>query len=129
MKMVISNIECEKDCVYVTGNTSIGSIKGKWCDKENPILGETYFFELNIDEFDRNKISILSDEQFRPSVYFRDKYVKFRGICEAIDDIYIIRFAIDWIEMISIENDDFTIKKGDAVLFSLDYDCIDIYPY
>lgn len=108
---------------------SIGNIKGKWCYKEKPILGETYFFELNIDEFERNEITILSDEQFSPSVCFRDECVKFKGICEEIDDVYVIRFAIDWIEMISIENDDFKIKKGDAISFSLNYDRIGIYPY
>lgn len=129
MRMIIANVEYENDCIYVTGNTSIGSIKGKWCYKEKPILGKTYFFELSIDEFDRNEVSILSDEQFKPSVYFRDECVEFKGICEQIDDIYVIRFAIDWIEMISIENDDFTIKKGDAISFSLKYDYIGIYPY
>ena len=129
MKMVISNIECENECTYVTGNTSIGGLKGKWCHKEPPILGETYFFELNINEFDRNEILILCDEQFSPSVCCRDRCVEFKGICEEIDDIYVIRLAIDWIEMISIENDDFTIKKGDAISFSLSYDCIGIYPY
>lgn len=129
MRMSISNIEYENECIYVTGNTSIGSIKGKWCYKEAPILGETYFFELSIDEFDRNEISILCDEQFSPSVYFRDKCVEFKGICEEVDDIYVVRLAIDWIEVISIENDDLTIKKGDAISFSLNYDCIGIYPY
>ncbi len=129
MRMVIENVEYENDYIYVTGNTSIGRIKGKWCHREKPILGETYFFELSLDEFDRNEISILCDEQFSPSVYFSDKRVEFKGICEEIDDIYVIRFAIDWIEMISIGNEDFTIKKGDAISFSLNYDCIGIYPY
>lgn len=127
--MIIANVEYENENIYVTGNTSIGNIKGKWCYKEKPILGETYFFELNIDEFERNEITILSDEQFSPSVCFRDECVKFKGICEEIDDVYVIRFAIDWIEMISIENDDFKIKKGDAISFSLNYDRIGIYPY
>lgn len=31
--------------------------------------------------------------------------------------------------MIAIENDDFSIKKGDAVSFSISYDRIGIYPY
>lgn len=129
MRMIIANVEYENEYIYVTGNTSIGNIKGKWCYKEKPILGETYFFELSIDEFERNEIEILGDEQFSPSVYLRDDCVEFKGICEEIDDVYVIRFAIDWIEMISIENDDFTIKKGDIISFSLNYDRIGIYPY
>lgn len=112
MRMIISNIEYENEGIYVTGNTGIGSIKGKWCNAEKPVQGETYFFELNIDDFDRNLISIIYDESFTPSVNYRNNCVEFKGICEAIDDIYIVRFAIDWIEMIAIKNDDFTIRKG-----------------
>lgn len=129
MRMIIANVEYENEYIYVTGITSIGNIMGKWCNKEKPILGETYFFELSIDEFERNEITILGDEQFSPSVYFSDECVEFKGICEEIDDVYVIRFAIDWIEMISVENDDFTIKKGDGIAFSLNYHRIGIYPY
>ena len=129
MRMIITNVEYENEYIYVTGNTSIGNIKGKWCYKEKPILGEIYFFELSIDEIERDEITALGDEMFNPSVYFRDECVEFKGICEEIDDVYVIRFAIDWIEMISIENDDFTIKKGDTISFSLNYDRIGIYPY
>lgn len=129
MRMIIDNIEYENDDIYVTGNTNIGNIKGKWCYKEKPILGKTYFFELGINECDRSKISILCDEQFCPSVCCGDKNIDFKGICETIDDVYVIRFTIDWIEMMSIKNDDFTIKKGDTITFSLNYDGIGIYPY
>ena len=129
MRMIITNIEYENNHIYVIGNTSIGNIKGKWCNKELPILGETYFFELNIGELDKNAISVIHDEQFYSSVYFSDNQVQFKGICEEIDDVYVIRFSDDWIEMISIENDDFSIKKGDAISFSISYDCIGIYPY
>lgn len=129
MNLIILDVEFENYSIYVTGNTSIGTIKGKWCYKESPIVGKTYFFELSIEELNRDKISIIDDEQFHPSVYLDDKQVQFKGICEAIDDIYVIRFSIDWIEMISIENDDFTIKEGDSISFSLSYKCIDIYPY
>jgi len=129
MRMIIANVEYENDYIYVTGNTSIGSIKGKWCYEEKPILGEIYFFELSIGEFDRNDVSILCNEQFIPSVCSRDECVEFKGICEEIDDVYVIRFAIDWLDMISIKNDDFTIKKGDAVSFSINYNHIGIYPY
>lgn len=77
----------------------------------------------------RGDVLILCDEQFSPSVCCRDWCEEFKGICEEIDDIYVIRLAVDWIEMTSIENDDLTIKKGDAISFSLCYDCIGIYPY
>lgn len=129
MRVIITNIENRDNHIYVTGKTAIGSIKGRWYYKESPILGETYFFELSIDELDRNEISVISDITFCPSVNFSDNKVQFEGICEEIDDVYVIRFSDDWIEMLSIKNDNFSIKRGDAVSFSIDYDLIGIYPY
>ena len=35
MRMIITNIDYENDRVYVIGDTSIGDLKGEWCDKEN----------------------------------------------------------------------------------------------
>lgn len=129
MRMIITNTEYSNKRIYVTGNTSIGSIKGEWCYKEKPVLGETYFFELSIGELDKNEISVVYDEQFRPGVSFHGNQVQLKGICEEIDDVYVIRFSDDWIEMVTIENDDFLIKKGDAISFSISYNCIGIYPY
>ena len=129
MRMTITNIEYENNRVYVIGDTRIGNLKGEWCDKATPVLGEMYFFELNIGDLDKKEISVIDDEQFCSSVKFSDNQVQFKGICEEIDDVYVIRICGDWIEMIAIENDDFSIKKGDAVLFSISYDRIGIYPY
>ena len=129
MRMTITNIQYENSRVYVIGDTSIGNLKGEWCDKAAPVLGKTYFFELNIGDLDKKEISVIDDEQFCSSVKFSDNQVQFKGICEEIDDVYVIRFCDDWIEMIVIENDDFSIKKGDVVSFSISYDRIGIYPY
>lgn len=129
MRMTITNIEYENNRVYVIGDTSIGNLKGEWCDKKTPILGETYFFELNIDNLNKKEISVIDNEQFFPSVKFSDNQVHFKGICEEIDDVYVIRFCDDWIEMIVIENDNFLIKKGGAIAFSISFDRIGIYPY
>lgn len=129
MRMIITDIECVNDRIYVLGNTGIGNIKGEWCYKEMPTLGETYFFELNIGELDKTEISVIYGKQFCSSVCFNDNLVQFKGICEEIDDVYVIRFSDDWIEMISIVNDDFSIKKGDMLSFSISYDCVGIYPY
>ncbi|MCM1127901.1 MAG: hypothetical protein NC429_15700 [Lachnospiraceae bacterium] len=129
MRMVITNIERNEKSIYVIGDTSVGRIKGRWCHNEEPILEETYFFELSISEIDRSKISIFRDEEFSGSVNLCDMQVLFKGVCEEIDDVYVIRFAKDWIEMITIENDDFSIKKGDGISFLISYDNIWIYPY
>ncbi len=129
MRMIITNIERNDKNIYVTGDTSVGNIKGCWCHNEEPILEETYFFELSIGEIDIREISIFHEEEFCSSVSLCDTQVLFRGVCEEIDDVYVIRFAEDWIEMILIKNDDFSIKKGDCISFSMGYDSIGIYPY
>lgn len=77
----------------------------------------------------KKEISVIDDKQVCSSVRFSDNQVQFKGICEEIDDVYVIRFCDDWIEMIAIENDDFSVHQGDAVSFSVSYDRIGIYPY
>lgn len=129
MRLIITNVEKKDDHIYVTGETAVGNIKGKWCGRESPISGGTYFFELSIDELDRNEISVINDKIFWPSVNFSGNKVRFEGICEEIDDVYVVRFSYDWIEMLSIKNDDFSIKRGDAISLSINYDLIGIYPY
>lgn len=129
MRMTITNIEYENDRIYVVGDTDIGSIKREWCYKDSPTLGAAYYFELNIDELDKNEISVIHGSPFCSSVCFSNDQVQFKGICEEIDDVYVIRFSDDWIEMITIAKADLSIMKGNAVSFSLSYERIGIYPY
>ena len=96
--------------------------------KEDSIY-EKYFFELSIGDLDTKEISVIDEKKFCPSVNFSDNQVQFKGICEEIDDIYVIRFCDDWIEMIAIESENIAIKKGDEISFSVSYDRIGIYPY
>lgn len=42
MRLIITNVEKKDDHIYVTGETAVGNIKGKWCGRESPILGEVY---------------------------------------------------------------------------------------
>lgn len=129
MRMTIKNIECTDKCTYVTGDTDVGSVKGIWYNSELPILNGIYFIELNIGEIDRNEILVIDEADFYPCVSSNGKQVLFKGIWEEIDDVYVIRFAIDWIEMIEINNDDFTIRKGDVISFTANCASISIYPY
>lgn len=129
MRMIIKSIESNDAYTYVIGDTNIGSIKGVWRYKEAPIVDKVYFFELNIADFDGREISVIHEGKQSPRVCYKDNEVSFKGICEEIDDIYVVRFAEDWIEMISIENDDFTIQKGDWISFSVSCDSVLIYPY
>nr|WP_298546049.1 hypothetical protein [uncultured Lachnoclostridium sp.] len=129
MRMIIKEIESADKCTYVIGNTDIGCIKGIWNYSELPVLNCSYFFELTIGEIDRNEISIVNKGNFFPSISTDGKQVSFRGICEEIDEIYAVRFAQDWLEMIEVMNNDFTIHKNDVISFSLNCNSISIYPY
>lgn len=129
MRMTIRTIEYTNESIYVTGNTDIGSIKGVWQYSELPIQNSSYFFELNLGELDRREISIIKEENACPCVSSDGRQVSFKGICEEVDDVYVIRFAPDWIEMLEVDNDDFTIRKGDTISFSTDSASIIIYPY
>ena len=129
MRMIITKIENRNKCTYVTGDTGIGIVRGIWHHREPPIWGEIYFFELDIEEFDRSEVTVFYEETPFTSVHYHGGKVKFVGMCENIDDIYVIRFAEDWIEMVSLKNDDYSIKKGDFVSFTLSCEYIGIYPY
>lgn len=129
MRMAVEKIEYNNGDIYVTGVTDIEAVKGIWRHREPPMAEQIYFFELNIDQIDRREIFVIQGERPRASVHCHDGYVTFEGVCEEIDDVYVIRFAEDWIEMVSVSNDDFTIKKGDFLSFSQGVEKIGIYPY
>ena len=42
--------------------------------------------------------------------------IVFTGICENIDDVYDIRFDIDWLEIVEIGNDDFEINIASCII-------------
>lgn len=127
MKICIINIEKDKENICITGRTSIGSIKGRWICETKPVIGEDYFIELALPEVGRKSVTV--SEQNQNSVCIQDDMIVFTGICENIDDVYDIRFDIDWLEIVEIGNDDFEINIGDRVLFSVKYDSIEVYPY
>lgn len=128
MRILITNIEYENNDIFVTCKTAIGNLKGKWCDKlQLPILLENYHCELTIREIERTEVAIFTSGE--PSVHYEKGMVAFAGICEEIDDIYVVRFDTDWLEMLDIKNDDFTIKRGDVIYFAIEYSEVSIYPY
>ncbi len=129
MRMIIKEIENIDKCTYVIGNTDIGNVKGIWNYSELPVLNGSYFLELNIRKIDRPKISIVNQNNLFCCVSPDGKRVSFCGICEEIEDVYIVRFAPDWIEMIEVKNDDFTIHKNAVISFSINCDVVSIYPY
>ena len=116
MRMIVSKVDYSNDITIVTGVTEIGSIKA-------------YLIELGIGELNKNQVSIACKEALHPTVHLNEEFVSFLGMCEDIEDVYYIRFAKDWLEMIEIGDDDTGINKGDYVSFVQKYDLIWIYPY
>lgn len=127
MKFTIRDIETENNEIMVSGNTAIGDIKGIWHYKNIPLLGESYNIELEFGAIDRNSVIINTSVTSANSRIIDDKVI-FTGLCEDIDEVYYLRFS-DGLEMLDITNDDFTIKKGDFLSFSLSVIEIGIYPY
>ena len=129
MRMIVSKVDYSNDITIVTGVTEIGSIKGIWKFNEFPVIGKAYLIELGIGELNKNQVSIACKEALHPTVHLNEEFVSFLGMCEDIEDVYYIRFAKDWLEMIEIGDDDTCINKGDYVSFVQKYDLIWIYPY
>lgn len=127
MLFTIREIETENNVILVSGSTAMGDIKGIWHYKNIPLIGENYNIELDFGAIDRNLIIVNANAASAKSRIMYDK-VLFTGVCEDIDEVYYIRFS-DGLEMLEITNDDFTIKKGDFLSFSLLFSEISIYPY
>ena len=129
MRMTIKEIEYDKNVIYVTGTTSIGSMMGVWQYGEEPIRNKVYFFELSLPEIAQDKIAIIFEREGHPSVEIREGEVLFTGYCEAVDDICVLRLAGDWLEMVEIKGGTLGIKKGELISFGVDCEEIGIYPY
>lgn len=129
MQLIISDIQHENDSVIVYGMTEIGVIKGIWKYKEAPVLCKPYSVELSFKEFYK-QISVKQDKNVYAEIRVSDNTVYFCGMCEDIDgDLYYVRFANDWLEMVEISEICDKVEKGDCVSFSVKYDSILIYPY
>ena len=126
MQLVIDELEYQETLLIVTGKTSIGTVKGVWNDKKEPIVGTTYHVELSIGNPEEVRIFC---ENFVPTVYLNNEDVVFTGFWEDSDDeVCYLRFAVDWLEMLDID----TVtprKKGDLISFSANWHDIEIYPY
>lgn len=133
MRFTIQEIGTADGDVFVTGKTHCGTIKGLWKSQTiKPVFGRSYNIELsfgiNMCAIDRSEVMIESD-QAEADISITGDRVRFIGLCESIDDICFIRFSIDGLEMLDIENDDDTIKEGSYLSFSLPFEEIGIYPY
>lgn len=128
MRFVIEEAEYQEKLIIVTGNTTVGMIKGIWKYKQEPVVGESYHVELSI--YCPSECDIKQDKKLYPSVCLSDDMVIFKGVCEDIDEeVYFVRFDVDWLEMIEMKEIGSNYKKGDVMAFSASYYGVEIYPY
>ena len=129
MRLIVSSIQNDNENTVIYGITEIGIIKGIWKYEESPVLLNAYSVELSFEKFDK-QIVIEHQEEIYAEIWGIDDTVHFHGICEDIDeDVYYIRFADDWLDMVEIPGDTPEINKGDHVYFSAKYRNVHIYPY
>ena len=126
MLFTVQKTDNTGDVVFVTGETRCGVIKGIWKSETlRPVIGKSYNIELTLGlgtgAVDRRDVKTASG-QAKTSISVSDGKVLFTGICEAVEDIYFIRFSDDGLEMLDIENDDHTIKAGDHITFYLPFE-------
>ena len=113
--------------IVVTGKTHAGEIKGVWKYREKPVKNQRYFVELSYDIFEK-KISKSSDKILNVSM---DEYVNtFYGEIDGMDEeVFYIRFAVDWLDMMISEDASSELRTGDYVTYSVKYQNTKIYPY
>lgn len=131
MRTVIENVEYVDDKMIVTCNVKIGQIRGVWMGNTPPIVNDICHIELDIKKVCPNIVKEFPYEMNDvTNVCCGFNEVVFKGICEDYDDeVYYIRFMIDWLEMLDIEDFNYKINIGDTVLFQTSIENIGIYPY
>jgi hypothetical protein len=128
MRFVVDHAEQQNQMILVTGETSVGRIKGIWKGAEPPVIGSGYHIELGMTF--PCEIDISQEKQRAPYVMFQNDKVMFLGVCEEMDeDVYYLRFDIDWLEMLDINAVYSGKKAGDVVSFSVSIYDVEIYPY
>lgn len=128
MRIMINAVEQVQSSATVVASTEIGTIQGVWKGTIPPNVDQEYHVELTIQTM-ANDI-ILSKKDADTKVMVRDDQVLFIGYCEGMDnEVYYIRFNVDWLEMVEIPENIPEIAMGDYVEFSAKIDDIWIYPY
>lgn len=130
MLFVIDEVKYQGDMVLVSGKTSVGTAAGIWKYSEAPAVGRDYHIELQINYPVEADVSYKNKKKAAPSIYVDNDTVIFKGVCEDMDDeVYYLRFDIDWLEMIDIDVFAYGKQIGEYVSFSAKVSDIVIYPY
>lgn len=127
MRLEVNQIEYEKDMIIITGTTEIGTVKGVWKYREQPIVNKGYFVELSYMKFEKELHK--SSTRILNTLMCEDTITLIGRVEDIDEEVYYIRFAVDWLDMVEINNSCDRINKGDFVSFSVRYNDIWIYPY
>lgn len=128
MRIMVNVVEQVQSFVTVVASTEIGTIQGVWKGTSLPNVNQECHVELTIQSMEKD--IILSKKDADTNVMVKDDEVLFIGYCEGMDDeVYYIRFNVDWLEMVEIPENIPEIAMGDYVKFSAKIDDIWIYPY
>lgn len=134
MKIQIKSIQKTENGLMAECLTVIGILKGIWKGNEEIVIGNNYHVELSIHHPDN--LEDITDRPYdeypeeRIRVFTDKNTVTFCGIIESKDeDIYYIRYASDWLDMIEIPENAPQIPVDHYVKFCTDAENILIYPY
>lgn len=134
MKIQIKSIQKTENGLMVECLTIIGIVKGIWKGSEEIVIGNNYHVELSIHHPDN--LQDITDRPYneypeeRIRVFTDKNTVTFCGIIELKDeDVYYIRYASDWLDMIEIPENAPQIPVDHYIEFCVDAENILIYPY
>lgn len=134
MKIQIKSIQKTENGLMVECLTIIGIVKGIWKGSEEIVIGNNYHVELSIHHPDN--LEDITDRPYdeypeeRIRVFTDKNTVTFCGIIESKDeDVYYIRYASDWLDMIEIPENAPQIPVDHYIEICADAENILIYPY
>lgn len=134
MKIQIKSIRKTENGLMAECLTVIGILKGIWKGREEIVVGNTYNVELEIEKYYNLKdVSNRSYNEYpeeRIRIFTDKNTVTFCGIIESKDeDVYYIRYASDWLDMIEIPDNTPQIPIDHYIEICADAENILIYPY
>ncbi|MBR5684213.1 MAG: hypothetical protein IKW96_13245 [Ruminococcus sp.] len=130
MLIKLLNIEKRGSITVAECETGIGVFRGIWRSRQiKPVPGSTYRAELTLADISCDEVTKHSSGE-EPFVYLQGDGVRFTAICEEYDgEVYFLRFAEDWLQMLYIEEDEQHFAADDVLSFKLSCEQVEVYPY
>jgi len=93
-----------------------------------PLLNAEYDVELSLPMLLGSDVSVENVSLSARAEINTDETMYLRGTCEGIneDNIYIVRFDSNWVEMLEIENTNICV--GDVISFTMNVNQVEVFP-